>query len=79
MSHIFGRLFRPGHKPKPLSFLTTLYCPNCGSLFAASRIGRPCIYCSSENTHPANQWPDEQLNEIRAHQERRLEAAVAEA
>lgn len=78
MSHLFSGIFRPIAKPKPLSFLTTLYCPNCGQLFAASRIGRPCVYCASESTHPATEWPAEQLQRIRERQARKLEIAAQE-
>ena len=79
MNHILNGLFGPGRKPKPLSFLTTLYCPNCKRLFAASRIGSKCTWCASENTYPADQWPEKELAGIREAQEQRRKSAMSEA
>jgi len=46
--------FKP--KAKKLSFLTTLYCLDCGHFFESSRTGRPCVKCASASTMPAANW-----------------------
>jgi predicted amidophosphoribosyltransferase len=43
-------------KPRKLSFLTVLYCADCGHLFESSRTGRSCPRCASNATLPAANW-----------------------
>lgn len=59
MSRITTGWLKPNHRK--LSFLTMLYCLDCGHLFESSRIGRACPKCGYSATIPAARWSPEVL------------------
>ncbi len=48
---------RPWPRKRKPGFVVELYCPSCGRIFTASRIGTPCKSCTEPNTYPASKLP----------------------
>jgi len=67
LNRMMAGAYRP--KARKLSFMTTMVCleHDCGYMYEASNINRPCPKCASNAVIPASRWsPDGAILKIPA-------------